>query len=154
MDGGKDRIVFLGHLIEKFINLWVQKARGRLLKKRKNNYLFLSVYGDKLSRNAVKERFRHYLLKLFPKKSYTVHTLRHSCATHLLEAGADLRYVKELLGHSSVETTVIYTHVAVENLKKLYRLYHPRENRLFREVEENTVNQIKQIRENLKRKLF
>lgn len=151
--GGKDRIVFLGTLSEKFIKLWINKARGKYLSKKKKNYLFLNIYGEKLSRNVVRQRFQYHLLKSSLDKSYTTHTLRHSCATHLLEAGADLRYVKELLGHSSVETTVIYTHVAVESLKKLYRMYHPRENRLFKELREDTINQIIEIGKKSKNKI-
>jgi site-specific recombinase XerD len=151
--GGKDRIVFLGTLSEKFIKLWISKVRKKYLKQKNSSHLFLTVYGDHLTRNTVKSRFRHQLLKTDLDKSHTTHTLRHSCATHLLEAGVDLQYVKELLGHSSVETTVIYTHVAVENLKKLYRMYHPRENNLYREVDQKTADQIRQIGEKLMNKI-
>ena len=65
-----------------------------------------------------------------------MHSIRHAAATHLLAHGADLRYVQELLGHESIETTVGYTREQVENLKRIYRRYHPRENGLYREVDE------------------
>jgi integrase/recombinase XerD len=144
--GGKDRIVYLGTLSERFIKLWINRVRGKYVnKKQTNSYLFLTVYGDRLSRNSIKSRFRKHLLKTGLDKEYTTHTLRHSCATHLLEAGADLNYVKELLGHASVETTVIYTHVAVESLKKLYKMYHPRENRHYRELDQQKIAQITAI---------
>lgn len=149
--GDKDRIVFLGTLSEKFIKLWLNRVRSRYaIKNLSNNYLFLSIYGKKLSRNAVTQRFKYHLLKTNLSRDYHPHTLRHSCATHLLEAGADLRYVKELLGHSSVETTVIYTHIAVDNLKRLYKSYHPRENNLFTELSAEIKKKFVDIGEKLK----
>lgn len=67
------------------------------------------------------------------KKGVSPHSFRHSCATHLFMNGADIRYVQELLGHESIETTVLYTRNIVENLKKIHRMYHPRENELYKD---------------------
>ncbi|MCG8570385.1 MAG: tyrosine-type recombinase/integrase [Spirochaetes bacterium] len=134
--GGKDRIVPLGQSCQGFIKLWMKGMRKFFLKGKKDRgYLFVSIYGGKLNTSAVSNRFNKYLSDCGIEVSkYTVHSLRHSCATHLLENGVDIRYVQELLGHSSVETTVGYTKLFVDSLKKIYKKYHPRENELFKEM--------------------
>lgn len=134
--GGKDRIVPLGYICEKFIRLWLTSARSNFLGTTDKDFVFLGMYGKKLTTSAVNCRFKLYLKESDIKGEYVVHSLRHSCATHLLENGADLRYVQELLGHSSIETTVQYTNLAIDSLKKIYRKYHPRENNLYHEMKE------------------
>lgn len=87
--------------------------------------LFLGRFGERLTARGVQQRMKHYALALGLGK-VTPHTLRHSCATHLLENGADLRYVQELLGHSSLSTTQQYTHVTMSHIQEVYRQAHPR----------------------------
>jgi integrase len=79
------------------------------------------------------------------KKGLTVHSIRHSCATHLLQHGADIRYVQKLLGHESVETTVLYTKEKPNYLKKWYRQHHPRENILYKEMDEGYLRKIREF---------
>jgi len=90
-----------------------------------------------LSRASISERFRELLRRFdMDKKEISTHSIRHSTATHLLENGASVRHVQELLGHLSVESTVRYTHVMTESLAKAYRKHHPREHELFEGVDE------------------
>jgi len=91
----------------------------------------------RMSAACVAKRFRHHLANAgLQGKGFSAHSIRHATATHLLAHGADLRYVQELLGHESIETTVIYTNELFENLKRIYRRFHPRENELYREVDQ------------------
>ena len=87
---------------------------------------------------SISERFRILLRRYdMDKPEISTHSIRHSTATHLLEAGASVRHVQELLGHSSIESTVRYTHVMTDNLAKVYRRYHPREHELFEIADED-----------------
>jgi integrase/recombinase XerD len=88
--------------------------------------LFLSRTGRKLDRERIWQVIRKLALKAGLKKRVHPHTLRHSFATHLLEGGADLRLVQEMLGHANISTTQIYTHVDAERLKSIHRQFHPR----------------------------
>jgi len=123
--GSKERIVPLGEYALHFLTIYLEKYRSNLLKKDYNDYLFLNNHGKQLTRQGffkiIKERARDANIQ----KEISPHTLRHSFATHLLNHGADLRSIQELLGHSDISTTQIYTHVSNEHLKENYKEFHP-----------------------------
>jgi integrase/recombinase XerD len=127
---GKDRVVPLNEASRMFLSLLLGDLSNP------EGACFLGTRG-RISTRTIRARFRHHLEAAgLEGKGLTVHSIRHACATHLLSHGADLRYVQELLGHESIETTAIYTNEQLEGLKRIYRRYHPRENSLFREVDE------------------
>lgn len=117
--GNKERVVFLTDDIIKDIKYYLQK-RGK-----KSNVLFLNRNGKPLTDKGVRLLVEKYAKRVIPYKKITPHTLRHTFATHLLTNGADLRSVQELLGHTKLSTTQIYTHLTKENLKKVYENFHP-----------------------------
>ncbi|MDD5422129.1 MAG: site-specific tyrosine recombinase XerD [Candidatus Omnitrophica bacterium] len=124
--GDKERLVPIGKKAQEAIARYLEKTRARLLKKREDNHLFLSRLGRKISRQPFWKMIKKYAKQARIKKEITPHTLRHSFATHLLEKGADLRVVQELLGHSDISTTQLYTHIDKERLKSIHRQFHPR----------------------------
>ncbi len=126
--GSKERFIPIGKVAIKWIREYQLKVRPKLVKIGSGDILFLSRLGKKLTRMSVWKLIRKYALMAGIKKRIHPHTLRHSFATHLLEGGSDLRSVQEMLGHASITTTQIYTHVSNEMLKEIYRLYHPRSN--------------------------
>ncbi len=121
--GDKERIVPMGRSASAAIRKYLEK-REEL--KPKEDALFLNYRGYRLSPRGVELIVKGYLRKISEDGSLSPHSLRHSFATHLLDRGADLRAVKELLGHSSLSTTQIYTHITAERIKKVYRQAHPR----------------------------
>jgi integrase/recombinase XerD len=130
--GDKERIVPLGEKAVAAIEVYLERGRPALAKARVQRALFLSKSGKALTRQWVWEMVRAAApagMKASP------HKLRHSCATHMVEHGADLRSVQTLLGHADIATTQVYTHVAMEHLKQVHRLHHPRGKRRERPVE-------------------
>ena len=105
---------------------YLLRARPQLLKYKTNDILFLSRLGKKISRQSLWAVIKFYARKANIKKTIKPHTLRHTFATHLLEHGADLRSVQEMLGHADISTTQIYTHVDKERLKSVHKQFHPR----------------------------
>ncbi len=124
--GNKERIVPLGKFARRAINTYLELARPNLLKKANTAQLFLSKNGVKLDRERIWKIVKDTALRAGITKEVHPHTLRHSFASHLMENGADLRVIQEMLGHSDISTTQIYTHVDPSNLKKLHHKFHPR----------------------------
>lgn len=123
--GRRERIVPFGRVAEEALRLYLS-LRGRFLKGREERALFLSERGRRMTERNFRERLALYARRAGITKKISPHTLRHSFATHMLEAGADLRVVQEFLGHANLATTQIYTHVTAERLKKVYEKAHPR----------------------------
>ncbi len=126
--GNKERLVPIGEVAKEFVSKYLKEARPKLLGKRFDEaHIFLNKRGCPLTRQRFWQIIKTYALKAgLNPKDITPHSLRHSFATHLLERGADLRTVQMLLGHASLATTQIYTHVQAETLRKVHEKYHPR----------------------------
>ena len=125
--GSKERFVPIGSSAIKFINEYLKNSRPLLEKKAKSQHiLFLNNRGTKLSRMGVWKIVNNYAELAGIKKEVHPHTFRHSFATHLLEGGADLRAVQEMLGHVDISTTQIYTHIDRDYIKQVHRDFHPR----------------------------
>ncbi len=124
--GSKERIVPMGKVAIAILQKYINEVRPKLLKNKKSNFLFINWLGGRLSRISIWKVIKFYASKAGIKKTISPHTLRHSFATHLLNNGADLRTVQELLGHSSIATTQIYTHLNYAKLKKFHLQFHPR----------------------------
>ena len=123
--GARERLVPLGGRARAELSAYLANVRPALVKRRAANWLFLGRGGRKLSRKVVWKLFAHLSAQAGLSTS-KVHTLRHSFATHLLQGGADLRSVQEMLGHADIGTTQIYTHVSQEVLKRTHESFHPR----------------------------
>ena len=124
--GGGERLVPIGEEASDWLKRYMEVGRPKLLRKQANKYLFISQKGSMMTRQAFWYRIKAYAIQAGINNTLSPHVLRHAFATHLLNHGADLRVVQMLLGHSSISTTQIYTHVAQARLKKLYQAHHPR----------------------------
>jgi integrase/recombinase XerD len=124
--GSKQRFVPILDNVLELVMQYISNVRPILLKHKKNDFIFLNNLGGKMSRMGFWKMLQKAVLEAGLKKDITPHTFRHSFATHLLEAGVNLRIVQTLLGHSSLNTTQIYTHVDTKYLVETHRLYHPR----------------------------
>ncbi len=124
--GGKTRIVRVGNKAREAIAIYVTNERPKLVTRKTSSHIFLSVRGGALSPDRVRQIVKERAKLAGIDQNIYPHLLRHSFATHLLEGGADLRVIQELLGHASISTTQIYTHVDRQRLKAVHKLFHPR----------------------------
>jgi len=124
--GSKERIVPVGDVAVRFLKEYLARGRSRLIKAGKTPALFINQHGRRLTRQGFWKIIKKYALKAKIYKEITPHTIRHSFATHLLENGADLRSVQEMLGHADISTTQIYTHLTKQRVKEVYNRTHPR----------------------------
>ena len=124
--GNKERIVPIGDVCVEAIERYILFERVKHIQLRKAAELFLNKNGNKLSRMGIWKLVQKYALKCGLEIKISPHSFRHSFASHLLEGGADLRIVQELLGHSDISTTQIYTKVDIQRLKEMQALFHPR----------------------------
>ncbi len=124
--GNKERTIPLGNPAMKALNNWIKNARPEIVNGRSGEAVFLGIRGKRIDQRTVRTVVYEALEALEGAQRLGPHALRHSAATHLLEGGADLRTVQEILGHASLATTQIYTHVSTERLQKAFKQAHPR----------------------------
>lgn len=124
--GGKERLIPIGEAAKEAINLYFYNARDAILKGKPSEYVFINRSGKILSRQGFWKIVKRYIKLCRIEKNISPHSLRHSFATHLLQRGADIRFVQQMLGHADIGTTQIYTHIAKDRLIEEYDKFHPR----------------------------
>ena len=129
--GKKDRVVYYGEYMSEALNQYLSNGRGELLKDKRHDYLFVNRFGNKITTNGIRDVMEKIIRLSGVKHKISPHVLRHTFATHLLENGADLKSVQELLGHESLTTTQIYTHVTSKKQKQILVAKHPRNKLSF-----------------------
>lgn len=123
--GSKERIIPIGEYAKEYLKKYIEIYRSLLLIKGNSDYVFINNHGSNMTRQGFFKIIKKIAKEKDIKSEISPHTLRHSFASHLLKYGADLRTIQELLGHSDISTTQIYTHISHEELKKNYEEYHP-----------------------------
>ena len=124
--GSKERMVPIGRSAQRALDIYIRETRPALIRKQGQGVVFVNAQGRPLSRMGIWKILRKHVKRAGVTKRVTPHTLRHCFATHLLEGGADLAAVQEMLGHADISTTQIYTHVDREYLRDIHKRYHPR----------------------------
>lgn len=124
--GSKERLIPINDYASKVLKNYIIEARPKLLKKQNTPYVFLNNHGEPLSRQSYFLLIKKLCNEVGIEKNISPHTLRHSFATHLLEAGTDLRLIQAMLGHEDISTTQIYTHLSKQKIKDVYTMAHPR----------------------------
>ncbi|MTI94851.1 MAG: site-specific tyrosine recombinase XerD [Firmicutes bacterium] len=124
--GSRERIVPLGQTAVECLDKWLTSGRGHMVRSAQEEAVFVNIHGRRLTRQGFWKLLKKYVTAAGIRGEITPHTLRHSFATHLLENGADLRSVQEMLGHADISTTQIYTQVTGNHLREVYRRFHPR----------------------------
>ena len=126
--GSKERIIPIGDYAKEYLEKYIYEYRSCMLKKENSEYIFLNNHGKQMTRQGFFKIIKKIAKEKGINKELSPHTLRHSFASHLLKYGADLRTIQELLGHSDISTTQIYTHITNEELKQNYNEFHPHGN--------------------------
>lgn len=124
--GTKERLIPINDYAAKVLKNYIIEHRPKLLKKQSSPYVFLNNLGEPISRQSFFILIKKLCVEAGIQKEISPHTLRHSFATHLLEAGTDLRLIQEMLGHEDISTTQIYTHLSKQKIKDVYKTSHPR----------------------------
>ena len=124
--GGKERVVPFGETAKRALHRYLTGGRPKLLRNHRSNHLFLNRFGQPLSRQGAWKIMKKHAREVNLAAKVSPHTLRHSFATHMIENGADLRSIQMILGHASITTTEIYTHIARDQLRRIYDQFHPR----------------------------
>jgi integrase/recombinase XerD len=123
--GRKDRLLPLGERACRWVNRYLDEVRPQIVTGRDEGVLFLTAHGDSLTDDHLSGAVKEYIQKSGVKANGSCHLFRHACATHMLENGADTRFIQALLGHSNLSTTQVYTHVALTKLKEIHNATHP-----------------------------
>lgn len=126
--GNKERIIPISDYALYYLKIYINECRSSMMKKNIHDYVFVNNHGKEMTRQGFFKIIKSIALRKNIKTPISPHTLRHSFATHLLDYGADLRSIQEMLGHSNLSTTQIYTHVSSEHLKENYNSSHPHGN--------------------------
>lgn len=125
----KDRVVPVGNRALHWLERYLEESRPKLLLQPNEKALFLSSYGEAFNPDVLSRMVTRFIKKAEIERQGSCHLLRHTCATHMLEGGADIRFIQQLLGHEKLETTAIYTQVSIEQLKAVHSQTHPAEKR-------------------------
>jgi integrase/recombinase XerD len=124
--GNRERMIPIGSMAIAALKEYLGKSRSLLIQKNDEKALFVNINGGRLTRQGFWKIIKQYKNQAKINKDITPHTLRHSFAAHLLENGADLRSIQEMLGHSDISSTQIYAHIAKNKIKDIYKKTHPR----------------------------